>query len=452
MKIIVVGCGKIGTAIISSLVKEGHDVVAIDNNNGIIDEVSNLYDVMCVHGNGADFDTLSQADAMKADIVIAVTGSDEFNMLSCFIAKRMGAGHTIARIRNPEYNDKTSGFMKKQLELSLSINPEFLAAQEMFNILKLPSAVNIETFSRRNFEMIEILLKPDSQLDGMNIISVRKKYPGKYLICVVQRGEEVFIPDGSFVLKGGDRIGLTAEPTEIQKLLKKLDILQKSARNVMILGASRISYYLAKMLIGSGNSVKIIDLNQKKCEEFSAALPEALVVNGDGAEQEILLEEGINTTDAFVSLTGMDEENILISCFASSQNVPKVITKVNRKELASMATKLGLECVINPKNIVADIVSSYVRAIHNSLGSNVETLYKVMDGMAEAVEFNVQSDFKFINMTIKDMKIKSNILIAGILRGRKAIIPSVDDIFLPEDRVIVIAAGKQLNDLLDIFE
>ena len=452
MKIIVVGCGKIGTAIISGLVNEGHDVVAIDNSPAIINDTSNMYDVICVQGNGADYDTLLQADANDADVVIAVTGSDEFNMLSCFIAKRMGTKHTIARIRNPEYNDKNSVFMKKQLELSLSINPEFSAAQEIFNLLKLPTALNIETFSRRNFKLVEILLKADSKLDGMNLMSIRKKYSGKYLICVVQRGEEVFIPDGSFVLKDGDRIAVTAEPAEIHKFLKNLSIMQKSAKNVMILGASKTAYYLAKMLIASGNSVKVIDLNQRVCEEFSASLPEALVVNGDGAEQEVLFEEGISDTDAFVSLTGMDEENILISVFASSQNVPKVITKVNRKELGAMATKLGLDSVISPKNIVADEVLSYVRAVRNSLGSNVETLYKIMDNKAEAVEFNVQQDFKFAGVSIKDMKFKDNILIAGILRGRRAIIPSGDDIFLPDDKVIVIAAGKQLNDLSDIFE
>ena len=452
MKIIVVGCGKIGTAIIKNLVKEGHDVTVMDTDRKTVDEVSNVYDVIGVVGNGADYDTLAEADASKTDVLVAATGSDELNMLSCFVAKRMGVGHTIARIRNPEYNDKNSAFMKQQLGISLSINPELFAAQEMFNILKLPSVINIETFSRRNFEMVELLIKNDSSVNGMSLIELRKKFQGNYLICVVQRENEVIIPDGNFVLRDGDRIGLTAESNEIQKLLKGLGLLKKSARNVTVLGAGRVSYYLTKMLLSSGNSVKVIDNDPKVCEEFSNALPEALVVNGDGSEQEVLLEEGIDSTDAFVALTGMDEENILISFFAAAHNVPKIITKINRYELSDMASKLGLECIINPKDIIADIVSGYVRALQNSIGSNIETLYKLMNGKAEAAEFNVQTDFRYTGIPIKDLKLKKNILIAGIIRGRKSIIPSGDDAIFAADRVVVIGAGMQLNDLNDIFE
>lgn len=451
MKIIVVGCGKIGTTIIKGILAEGHDVVVIDNSQSVISEISDVYDVMCVCGGAADCETLDEADVSKADMFIAVTGSDELNMLSCYIAKKMGAKHTVARIRNPEYNDKSLGFMKQQLGLSLAINPEMLAARELFNILKLPSAVNIETFSRRNFEMVEIRLKPDSAIDGLSVADLRKKYPANFLVCVVQRGEDVFIPSGDFVLKSGDRIGVTASATEIQKLLKNLGILQKQAKNVMILGASRTAYYLSKMLIGIGNNVKIIDKELRKCERISRTLPTVHVVAGDGAEQDLLLEEGIASMDAFVALTGMDEENILISFFAASQNVPKVISKVNRSEFASLADNMGLECIVSPRKIVADVVLRFSRAIKNSEGSNVETLYKLMDGKAEALEFNVQPDFKYVNINIKDMKLKTNILIAGIIRGRKAIIPSGEDVILAGDKVIVFAAGQSMNDLSDII-
>lgn len=451
MNIVIVGCGKIGRTIISSLVNEGHDVVAIDENPAVIAEISDIYDVMCVCGNGADCDTLSEAQVEKADLFVAVAGSDELNMLSCFIAKRMGVAHTIARIRTPDYNDKGLSFMRQQLDLSVSINPEQLAGQELFNILQLPSAVNIETFSNRNFEMVELLLKPESPLNGITLSELRRKYQAKFLICAVQRGDEVYIPDGSFELKGGDKVGLSASRNEIEKLLRLIGNRQKKARSIMILGASRTAYYLAKLLLSSGNSVKIIDKDPVRCEQFGKLLPNAVMILGDGADQELLLEEGIRDTDAFVALTGTDEVNILISFFASAQNVPKVIAKVNRNELAAMAEKLGLDCIISPKRIISDVLSRYARALQNSLGSNVETLYKIMDDGAEALEFNVQNDFKYLNTPLKDMKLKSNILIAGILRSRKALIPSGDDMILPGDRVVVIAAGHRLNDLSDII-
>lgn len=452
MKILVVGCGKIGTAIISSLLHEGHEVVAIDNNPSVMSELNNLYDIMSVCGNGADCDTLSEAGVQNARLVVAVTDSDELNMLCCFLARRMGAHHTIARIRNPEYNDQSLSFMRTELHLSMPINPELDTAKEIYNILKLPAAVNIEKFSGRNFEIAELLLKEDSPLNGMYIYDVRRKFPGRYLICVVGREDNVFIPDGNFILKSGDRIGITAPVTQMPKLLKNLGLAKKSAKNIMILGASKTAYYLAKMLSSGNNNVKIIELNRNKCEEFCEALPSTMIVHGDGADQELLLEEGIRDMDAFVSLTGMDEENILISIFASLQKVPKVISKVNRDSLAIMAEKLGLETILSPRKIVSDILSSYARALENSEGSKVETLYKIMDDKAEALEFNVQSDFAYKEKTLKELNLKKNILVAGIIRGKKNIIPSGEDFILPGDKVIVIAAGHRLNDLSDIIK
>lgn len=452
MKIVIVGCGKIGTSIVASLSGEGNDVVAIDDSPAVIDEISNIYDVMCVCGNGADTETLEEAGVSKAELFVAVTNSDELNMLACFVAERMGAKHTIARIRKPEYNDQSLDFLRKHLGLTVSINPEWMAAQELFNILKLPAAVNIENFSGGNLEMVELRLKPNSILDGMNLIQLRREYKAKFLICAVQRENEVYIPDGNFVLKSGDKIGLTASAPEIQKVLRMWGLVQKSARSVMILGASRTAYYLAKRLIAGGNSVKIIDKDAKHCEQFAAMLPEAVVICGDGAEQELLLEEGIASTDAFVALTGMDELNILISIFASSQNVPKVISKVNRQELAAMAENLGLDCITSPKKIVSDVLARYARAIKNSVGSNIETLYKLMGGSVEALEFNVSPDFKGANIPLKELSIKPNILIAGIIRGRKAIIPSGDDVIQPGNRVVVIVSGQRLVDLSDILQ
>ncbi|MBR6903197.1 MAG: Trk system potassium transporter TrkA [Clostridia bacterium] len=451
MKIIIAGCGKIGVAAIESLVNEGHDVIAIDNRMEAVEEIRDVYDIMCLCSNGADFNTLNEAGVQDADMFIAVTGSDELNMLSCIIAKKMGAKHTVARVRNPEYNDKSLGFIKQQIELSLILNPEYLVAQEIFNILKFPAAVNVETFSRRNFEMAELLLRDNSPIVGMSLMELRKKFQANYLICVVQRGEDVFIPDGNFVLQSGDRIGITADPNEIQKLLKMIGILQKSVKNVMILGGGRIAYYLSKMLISSGNSVKIIDNDRNRCEVLSDILPQANIINGDGTDQSLLIEEGLTLSDSFVALTGMDEENILLSIFATTKQVKKVIAKVNGSELSDLAEKLGLDCIVTPKQTVSGIISRYARAIANSEGSNVETLYKLMDGMAEAAEFNVAEDFEYKDIPIKELRLKKNILLAGIIRKRKAIIPSGDDVIKSGDKAIVIAAKTVLNDLSDIM-
>ena len=452
MKIIIVGCGKIGTNIIAELVKENHDVVAIDKSPALIEEITTIYDVMGVVGNGADCETLEEAGVCDTELLIAVTDSDEMNMLSCFLAGKMGASHTIARIRNPEYNDKSLGFMKEQLNLSMAINPELNAAKELYRLLKLPAAAKIETFSSRNFEMVEIKLKAESVLDGLSLIEFRKKYQINLLICVVKRGDEVYIPDGNFVLKSGDRICVTARPAEIMNFFKILGTPRKKSKNVMILGASKTAFYLAKMLLDGGSNVKIIDLNPDKCAQFSEALPGAIIINGDGARQELLLEEGIQNTDAFISLTGMDEENILISYYAASQNVPHVITKANREEFVTMAEKLGLDCIVTPKKLIADDLVRYARGLYNSLGSKIETLYKIMDGNAELLEFIVQDDCSLNGITFKELKIKESTRIAGIIRGRKIIIPSGEDCLLSGDKVIIVTAIKGLRDLNDIAE
>ncbi len=453
MKIIIVGGGKIGATLIESLEGEGHDITVVDSNQKVIDEISNIYDVMCVCGNGVDNDTLNEAEVSKAELLIAVTNSDEINMLICFIAKKMGAAHTVARVRNPEFNDKRMAQIKQYLDISFTINPELLAAQEIFNILKLPAAINIETFSRRNFEMVELLLKEDSHLNGTSLIDLRKKYKANFLICVIKRGEEIIIPDGNFVLRSGDHICITANFSEIQKLLKMIGLSKKHSKNVMILGASTTAYYLSKMLLRSGSDVTIIEKDQSRCNHFAEILPNTVIINGDGAQQEVLMEEGIASADAFASLTGMDEENILISFFAQSQNVPRVVAKVNRNELAAMAEKLGLDSIVSPKKAVSNVITSYARALQNTLGSNVETMYKLMDGRIEALEFNVQADFKGQHIPLKDIKLKKDVLIVGIIRKRKAFVPTGDDEIIAGDRVIVIAKSdeQKMNDLADIL-
>lgn len=454
MKIIVVGCGEIGVTILSGLVAEGHDVVAMDENGGILDGIANIYDVIGVCGNGVDRNALHAAGAERADVLIAVTGSDEKNMLICYLARKMGARQTIARIRNPQYNDRENNeFLREQLGLSMAINPEMLTAQELFNILKLPSAVKIETFSGGDFEIIELKLKGDSKLDGVRLQDLRGKVKAKFLICAVQREEEIYIPDGNFVLRGGDKIALTASPAEIAKLLKAMELMQKQGKNIIVLGGSKTAYYLAQLLTGGGFAVKIIEQDPAVCEALSASLSRAVVINGDGAQRELLLEEGISSADAFVALTDVDEENILMSFFAESQKVSKIISQVNREELAEIADNLGLDCLVSPKQTIANVLIRYARALENSKGSNVETLYKIMDGQAEALEFNVRPDSELVDIPIKNLLLRENILLTGILRGGKPIIPSGDDVILPDDKVVVVSTDRQrLNDLSDILK
>lgn len=452
MKILIAGCGKIGTAILSALAGEGYDITAVDVNADVIDRISNTYDVMTLCGNAADYDALKEAGIEKTDLFVATTASDELNMLMCFIAKRMGAKHVICRIRNPEFNDKGLDFMKQQLEISMSLNPEQLVAQEIHNVLKFPFAVKIESFTGRNFELVEIRLSSDSLLDGLSLREMREKYNAGYLICAVARGEEIHIPSGSFVLRAGDKIGISASPQEIQKLMKMLGLHKKQAKSVMILGGGKTTYYLAKKLLSTGVSVKILEKDAEKCRELSALLPSAIVLNADGSQNEVLKEEGLMQMDAFVSLTGFDEENILSAISVFLQEVPKVISKINRPELIDLAGKIGLDTVVSPLELTSSILVRYARALENSNGSNVETLYKLMDGKAEALEFNVTGETFFTGIPLKDLKLKENTLIAGILRARKPIIPSGGDCILPGDRVVVLAAGRRLQDLSEIIQ
>ncbi len=452
MNIIIAGMGKIGATIVTSLANEGHDITAIDVNSAVVEDIANTNDIIGVRGSCTDSDTLKDARIEDAELFISVTGSDETNMLACFLAKRMGAKQTISRIRAPEYNDDSLVFLRQELDLSMALNPDLLAAHELYNILKFPSAEKIEHFSRRNFEMMEIRLKPDSKLDGMSLFKMREKYDAKVLVCAVQRGDDVFIPNGSFVLQGGDKIGITATKVEILKLFKELNVYQKQAKDVMILGGSRIAYYLTKMLLQAGSNVKIIDNNPEVCQRLCDTVPKATIILGDGSQQELLLEEGIKDTSAFVALTGMDEENILVSVLASNLNVPKVITKINREELYGLSKNLGLDTIVSPRKTVADVLVGYARALRNSLGSNIETLYRLMDDRIEATEFKVTSDFPSINVPLKEMNLKENILIAGIIRQKKPIIPSGNDVILPNDKVIIIAADRKIQELSDILK
>lgn len=451
MKIIVAGCGKVGKTILASMVKENHEVVAMDINPRVVDEVSNFYDVMSLCGNATSYEDLKEAGADYADIFIAVTSSDELNMLACFAAKRMGAKYTVARIRDAEYNKKSLGFMKEQLELSLAINPEKLTAEALYNLLKLPSACKVETFADRRFEMIELIVRKKSPLDGLRLSEIRKKQSYKFLVCEVQRDGEVFIPNGNFLIHSGDKVGIICEREETHNALKTLGFLQKECKDVMILGGSKIAYYLAERLADNHSAVKVIEKDENKCVELCDKLPSGVtVVNGNGMSQDLLLEEGIDETDAFVSLTGKDEENILISFYAISHQVPKVVCKVNTEELSAIADKLGLDSIITPKKLVADVLVRYARALQNSMGSTVEKLYSIADGQAEALEFIVNDGFEYSAVPLKELKLRQNIIVAGIIRKGMSFVPGGDDYILPGDRVVVFAKGDRIGTLSEV--
>ena len=451
MRIIIAGCGKIGKSILISLIKENHEIAVIDSDPDVISSISDSYDVLTVCAKATDITALKGVGVSSAELFIAATGSDENNMLSSFLAKRMGASHTVARISSQSYDD-SEAFYKRQFELSMIINPDLLTARAIANALKFPSAVKSESFTRHLFEMAELNIRPQSPLDGALLYKLREKIEADFLVCCVLRDKKAIIPNGSFTLKAGDRIGLLAAPNDMQKLLKSMGILNKCAKDVMILGASKTAVYLAEMLTKSGNRVKIIEKDLKRCTEISSVLPRSVsIIHGDGSRHSVLSDEGIESTDAYVTLTGIDEENILSSYYALDKNVPKIITKVNQEGFGDISEKLGLSCAVSPRRITADAVTQYARALYSSSGSSIETLYSLMNGSVEAMEFSVSEDFKKAGIPLRDLNLKQGILLAGIIRGTKTVIPKGIDVIMPHDRVIVISAGRRLYGLSDIL-
>lgn len=452
MKIIIAGCGKVGKAIIESMTEDNHDITAIDNDPEVIETVTNTFDVMAVCGSATSREMLLSARVNKADLFIAVTQSDEVNMLSCFLARRMGAKHTIARIREANYNEDGLNFIIKELDLSMPLNPERTTAETLFDWLKLPSAVGVDNFAGKKLQMPEMIVREGTPLCNVSVMDLRKKVPVQFVVCAVQRGATVIVPTGAFVLKAGDRVAFMLKLSETHRFLKSIGAVKKQGRGVMILGGSTTAYYLAKLLVANGFYVKIIERDEERCAELAEKLPAgATLIHGDGMNHDLLMEEGIQSTDAFVALTGTDEENILISFYAASQSVPKVIAKVNQPELADLSEKLGLDSIVSPRKLVADALTRYARALNDTPGSKVETMYSLMDDNAEALEFKVLSDCKLIGKTLKELQLKSNIIIAGIIRGKETIIPSGDDVITEGDSVIVISTDARLYDLSDIL-
>lgn len=451
MYIVIIGSGKVGQILTEYLSGEEHDIVVVDTIQSKIEDAVHQYDVLGLCGNGANYDILLEAGVDKADVVIAVTQSDELNILAGLMAKQMGAKHLIARVRNPDYL-KQREFFRDQLGFSMIVNPEAEAANEILRMIMFPSAMKVDTFAKGKVELIEIKLNRYNKSIGLKLSELRKITKSSVLICAVSRGEEVIIPSGDFELAEDDHLYVTGTHKDLSAFCLDLGVYKDKIRNVIIVGGSRIAYYLARQLSVQGIKVKIIEQNHDRCLDLAQRFPYATIIEGDGSDEEILLEEGIENTDAFVCLTGLDEENIILSLAVKELGVKKVIAKMNRTSLASLVDKIGVDNVVSPKNIVASQIIGYLRAkSSDDENSSVQTLYKIVNDQVEALEFVVTSKFKYVSQRLMDMKLKNNVLVAGISRGDKMIVPKGQDTLELNDHIIIVTKSSNFKNLNDII-
>ncbi len=450
MKIIIVGLGKVGQSLAIELSREGNDITVIDRREDVVEEISSLYDLMGILGNGASYSVQMEAGIEKADLLIAVTGSDELNLLCCLIARKAGNCHTIARVRNPEYSTEL-GFIKEELGLAMVINPEFTAAREIAQVLKFPSAIEVNSFSKSRVDLLKFRVSEQSMLNGARLSDLFAD-GSNVLICAVERGDELFIPDGRFVLQARDLVSIVGATTEANEFFRRAGIVTNQVKSLMIVGGSSVAYYLAKMMLSLGVRVKLIEKDLNRCEMLSDMLPKATIVHGDGTDRDLLMEEKIDKYESFAALTNIDEENILISLFARKIGNMKQITKINRAVFDEVIDELNLDTVIHPKDITAEHIIRYVRSMKNASGSNVETLHKIINGKAEALEFVIRNKSRVTDTPLQDLKIRKGILVASISRKGQVIIPRGSDMLMEGDGVIVITQFSGLNDIQDILE
>ena len=451
MKIVIIGLGTVGKTILKNLSDEEHTITIIDEDKTRIENLIEKYDVMGVAGNGASMEIQSEAGVSSAELVIALTRSDELNILACLVAKKLGAKNTIARVRNPDYRKQIID-MKDDLGLSMVVNPEQATADEIFNIINLPSVAQIEHFAKGKVSLVEVVAVKGCSLIGETLISLGQKLSTKVLICAVQRGDEVIIPSGRFEIREGDRIHFTSNARMLGDFLAEVKLEKSPLKKVMIVGGGRIGYYLADSLARKKYTVKLIENNMRKAEELAEDLPRVTVVCGNGTQHDLLIEEGIEAMDAFVALTDIDEENIIVSMFANKKNVRKTITQVKSDDLYGMLDELGIENNVSPKQIVANMIISYIRALANTVGSNVLTLYRLVNNQVEALEFSAKKQAKFYNKPLKALKIKKNCLIGCIIRQNEVMIPNGESSIQLGDNVVVVTTHKNFDDLADVFE
>lgn len=451
MKIVIIGLGTIGQAILKSIDSASHTITVIDRHKEKIEGVIERYDVFGVVGNGACREIQEEAGVANADLVIVLTRSDEVNILACLVAKGVGAKNTIARVRNPEYRAQIID-MKESLGISMIVNPEKDTATEIFNLISLPSIAQIERFAKGRALLVEIVAEAGNMLIGETLISLGKKLKTKVLICAVQRENEVVIPSGNFAIQEGDRIYFTADANSLGAFLTEINLVRSPLKRVMIVGGSAIGFYLADSLSSKGYKVKLAEKDSKRAEELATLLPKVTVIEGDGTQHEILVEEGIEAMDAFVALTDIDEENMIVSMFANKMKVKKTITQIHGSNLYNMLGELGIKNTVSPSKIVADRILSYVRALDNTRGSNVLTLYRLVNDKVEALEFAVKKQSALYGKPLKDLSLKKNCLIACIIRGEQVIIPNGSSTIEVGDNVVVVTTHKNFDDLADIFD
>ena len=451
MKIIIVGCGKVGQSIAETLSHEKeHDITVIDLRPETVRDMVNENDILGICGNGADIDILQEAGISEADILIAVTGEDETNLLTCLLAKKAGDCQTIARVKRPEFH-KASRFLKEELGLAMIINPEQAAALEIARSLRFPSAIQIDTFAKGRVEILKFRVEEGSPLDDLKIVDITQKLNCDILVCGVERDEEAFIPGGNFVLKKGDLVSIVSSLENGAHFIKKIGIKTNKVKDAVIVGGGATSYYLAKQLLRTGIDVKIIEQNQQRCEELCIALPKATIIHGDGTKKNLLMEENVAQAGAFVSLTNIDEENILLSLFARSITKGKTITKINRIAYDKVIANLDIGTTVYPKNITAEYVVRFVRAKKNSIGSNIETMHFILEGKVEALEFRIKENSPISDIPIESLNLKKNILIACINRNGNIIIPRGKDMIKAGDTVIVVTTNTGFKDISDIL-
>lgn len=451
MKIIIAGDGKVGLALTRLLSQEGHDLVTIDTNRSVLERDMEEFDVISIVGNCAAMDTLREANVEQADVLIAATSADEINLLCCLTARRLNPTlHTIARVRSPEYTEQLY-LMRKEFGLSLIMNPERQAAKEIFHLLQIPGFLKRETLAKGRVELVELRIKENSLLDNVILNHLPHVLSGcKMLVCVVVRDGRAFIPTGDTTLRRGDHIYVTAPAAVLSELMKKLGITQKKIRHAMLIGGGRVSYYLAQTLLGSGVNVKIIENNPNRCMELAHILPGASIIEADGSSQNVLESEGITETDALVTLTGLDEQNIITSLYGSSRGVPHVITKVNRMTTTGLLEDLPIGGVVSPKELCSTNIVQYVRAMQNQTGAAV-TVHRIADGRAEALEFSVDKQTRYVGEPLKNLRFKKNVLMSCISHQGTIIIPDGHSSFQVGDTVVIVTTREEpilrLNDI-----
>lgn len=452
MNIIIVGCGKVGQALAEQLNEEDNNVTVIDVDRKIVESVASRFDVMGVAGNGATHVVQQEAGITHADLLIAVTSSDELNLLCCLIAKKAGNCQTIARVRSPQYNIEAP-FLKDELGLAMVMNPEYAAAAEIARILRFPSAIKIDTFAKGRVELLKFRLPENSPLAGCAVKDINAKFNSDILVCTVERGDEAYIAYGGFVFEEKDVISIVSSPRKANDFFRKIKYKTNSVKDVMIVGGGEIGHYLCEILLRSGMvNVKLIEKDPVRCEELADLMNDVIIINGDASDQNILLEAGLENSGAFVALTNLDEENILLSLFAKSVAKVKLITKINRIDFGDVINHLDLDTIIYPKNITSETIIRYVRAMKNTMGSNVETLYNIIKGKVEAAEFIIKEDSPIVNRPLMEMQFKEGVLVAAILRERKVIIPHGQDTIQVGDAVVIVSNHLALHDITDILK